>query len=640
MHQFASMKLALLLSFAFSFEVCSGISISCYAKLGIANDSSNKDIRQAYRSLASKYHPDKMPFATAEEKKNAESSFIEVAKAYEVLSDPRVKKKRYDYALHQFGELEYQEGRDWTLIDQKLGIIPMHHRNSDLQPEKKGSRTFSFEEAERLFRETADTNEEQDSQEEKSPLYQAILPVVIMVVLIAWPLWLPSLKLTFSSAYKQLSKGKVATSAVCIAQLPDRSDTGSISIKTTDEIVQTKQPKKPKSVPKARERASPGESGRVDTSDSVIDRLLWISSMDFKTLIIEMTSDDSSSPAVEAACSLGSLFIEHLERTQMRADNIEGLVNLSCIVDGQKLRRDISGPKLFQSSLAGKSPMCAASNDIIEDFVAKYEHKIIAGDSFDRLKRELARMQVEEKKHSGSCAWKVKNNCALCSYLPRDASAELGGILYEAINASLRVFQDEAHSAFEKYFEEFKASKAFQKAFSGTLTLSDVLGSSVGLDIFRDHLIQEQIDAEFRYAADIKQFLELWKSRFDESVDKDAKVTEMCNRYNFRASHLLWQEFVKSEQYSKYVSESAEFKLGQHSVHVSIICDRIRHCVSTESNGALENDLLFMLNATVAAEIVDSFKRFKGGVVRVLGDMQPSKDFRTLEKQMQIYRNA
>lgn len=65
-----------------------------YKVLGITRDASQKDIKQAYRRLARKHHPDLNPGD-----KSAEARFKEINAAYEVLSDPG-KRKKYD----QFGD--------------------------------------------------------------------------------------------------------------------------------------------------------------------------------------------------------------------------------------------------------------------------------------------------------------------------------------------------------------------------------------------------------------------------------------------------------------------------------------------------------------------------------------------------------
>ncbi|MCL2706616.1 MAG: J domain-containing protein [Dehalococcoidia bacterium] len=65
-----------------------------YGILGISRGASDKDIKDAFRKLARKYHPDVNPG-----NKTAEDKFKEINQAYEVLSDSQ-KRKKYD----QFGE--------------------------------------------------------------------------------------------------------------------------------------------------------------------------------------------------------------------------------------------------------------------------------------------------------------------------------------------------------------------------------------------------------------------------------------------------------------------------------------------------------------------------------------------------------
>lgn len=61
-----------------------------YSILGVAKTATDKDIKQAFRKLARKYHPDVNPGD-----KGAEARFKEVNEANEVLSDPE-KRKKYD----------------------------------------------------------------------------------------------------------------------------------------------------------------------------------------------------------------------------------------------------------------------------------------------------------------------------------------------------------------------------------------------------------------------------------------------------------------------------------------------------------------------------------------------------------------
>ena len=59
----------------------------------MAHDADAKAIKEAFRKLAMKYHPDRNKSA------DAEARFKEIAEAYAILSDPR---KRADYDSHGF----------------------------------------------------------------------------------------------------------------------------------------------------------------------------------------------------------------------------------------------------------------------------------------------------------------------------------------------------------------------------------------------------------------------------------------------------------------------------------------------------------------------------------------------------------
>ncbi|MEH2298853.1 DnaJ C-terminal domain-containing protein [Nostoc sp.] len=71
-----------------------------YAILGVSKTASQEEIKQAFRKLARKYHPDVNP-----NNKQAEARFKEVSEAYEVVSDTD-KRKKYD----QFGQYWKQAG--------------------------------------------------------------------------------------------------------------------------------------------------------------------------------------------------------------------------------------------------------------------------------------------------------------------------------------------------------------------------------------------------------------------------------------------------------------------------------------------------------------------------------------------------
>ena len=72
-----------------------------YATLGVTKASTDKEIKQAFRKLARKHHPDVNPGD-----KQAELRFKEINEAYEVLGDP-AKRKKYD-----------ELGANWRMYEQ------------------------------------------------------------------------------------------------------------------------------------------------------------------------------------------------------------------------------------------------------------------------------------------------------------------------------------------------------------------------------------------------------------------------------------------------------------------------------------------------------------------------------------------
>ena len=91
-----------------------------YTTLGVSKTATDKEIKQAFRKLARKYHPDVNPGDKA-----AEAKFKEVNEANEVLSDPQ-KRKKYD-----------ELGANWRQYEQAGGPGAGAHRRRCLEEKRK-----------------------------------------------------------------------------------------------------------------------------------------------------------------------------------------------------------------------------------------------------------------------------------------------------------------------------------------------------------------------------------------------------------------------------------------------------------------------------------------------------------------------
>ncbi len=76
-----------------------------YEILGVEKNSTQKDIKKAYRNKAMQFHPDKNPG-----NKESEERFKEIGSAYAVLSD-KEKKEQYD----KYGHVEKRQGQEFSM---------------------------------------------------------------------------------------------------------------------------------------------------------------------------------------------------------------------------------------------------------------------------------------------------------------------------------------------------------------------------------------------------------------------------------------------------------------------------------------------------------------------------------------------
>jgi curved DNA-binding protein CbpA len=73
-----------------------------YTLLGCKNTASPEDIRQSFRKLALKYHPDKNP------SKDATNQFQQINAAYAILSDP-ISRQDYDRRFYNISQTSYYQ---------------------------------------------------------------------------------------------------------------------------------------------------------------------------------------------------------------------------------------------------------------------------------------------------------------------------------------------------------------------------------------------------------------------------------------------------------------------------------------------------------------------------------------------------
>ncbi|KAK6127127.1 hypothetical protein DH2020_039138 [Rehmannia glutinosa] len=88
-----------------------------YKVLGVHKNASKDEIKQAFRELAMKFHPDKHSQSSEHLRDSATHKFKQLSEAYETLTDDRkraeynLKRNAYGYGAHQSKNYNYNYGR-------------------------------------------------------------------------------------------------------------------------------------------------------------------------------------------------------------------------------------------------------------------------------------------------------------------------------------------------------------------------------------------------------------------------------------------------------------------------------------------------------------------------------------------------
>ena len=88
-----------------------------YSLLGVSKTASSREIRQAFKKLALKLHPDKNP-----NNPNAHSDFLKVNRAYEVLKDEDLRKKYDKYGEKGLADNQGGQYESWNYYRYDFGI--------------------------------------------------------------------------------------------------------------------------------------------------------------------------------------------------------------------------------------------------------------------------------------------------------------------------------------------------------------------------------------------------------------------------------------------------------------------------------------------------------------------------------------
>ncbi|KAG8382781.1 hypothetical protein BUALT_Bualt05G0113000 [Buddleja alternifolia] len=132
---------------------------SYYSVLGVGTDSSDDEIRRAYRKLAMQWHPDKWsrsPSFLGE----AKQKFQQIQEAYSVLSDRR-KRTLYDAGMYDPDDDDDDDVEGFADFVQEMVVL--------MEDARKEEKNYSIEELQSMFWEMAQGFEIPEWSSMKSP---------------------------------------------------------------------------------------------------------------------------------------------------------------------------------------------------------------------------------------------------------------------------------------------------------------------------------------------------------------------------------------------------------------------------------------------------------------------------------------
>jgi len=123
-----------------------------YSILGVTPDSTEAEIKSAYRSLARKYHPDINPSGT--------TKFKDITEAYETLSDSK-KRLQYDTINGFFKSKKEEEEKQYTSSDKAKEEYTK--TKTEEEPKKKGKKSKISQNINEIFKDFGRSKEKKEA---------------------------------------------------------------------------------------------------------------------------------------------------------------------------------------------------------------------------------------------------------------------------------------------------------------------------------------------------------------------------------------------------------------------------------------------------------------------------------------------